>query len=123
MVSYVFRPDFDRRRWWLTLPVDVGGHATFDMVIDTESPLSGISEQVRDALLGTPHLQPEGRDTFRLSAVTIQRQPLPDLLVRISPRVTHLGAHGVLGLLFFAQFDDVLVNVPSLTLTLTRAGG
>jgi hypothetical protein len=118
VVTYRFRLDFDRRRWWLTLPLEVGGAITFDLVLDTGSPLSGISERVRDALLGTPYLGHLGAGRYRLRDLQIRGQPMPDLEVGISRRATEVGVDGVLGLAFFAQFVDVCINIPTLELTL-----
>jgi len=50
--------------------------------------------------------------------VTVPDQQVPDLPVRVSRRVTQVGAGGVLGLDFLAQFDDIHFHVPTLQLTL-----
>jgi hypothetical protein len=55
-----------------------------------------------------------------LQSLQIQGQPIRDLEVRISRRVGQVGADGVLGLDFLAQFEEVSFHVPSMRLTLTN---
>jgi hypothetical protein len=90
------------------------------MVFDTGAPVSGISEEVRDGLLAAGLLELRGGRFYVLRDLEIQGQPVPDLLVGVSPRVTEVGAQGVLGLNFMGQFTDVHFHVPTLRLTLSR---
>ena len=106
------------RRWWLLVPMEVGEH-TVRMVLDTGSPLSSISEDTYDALSDTDRIARVGRDTYLLRAPTIQEQTIADLRVRISRRVSRVGADGALGLDFLGRFTDVHFHVPSLRLTLS----
>jgi hypothetical protein len=90
-----------------------------NMVLDTGSPYSAISEGVRDSLLAATLLpNGEGR-AFHLRNLKIQGQTVPDMAVILSHRVTQVGAEGALGLDFIRQFTDVRFHVPSLLLTLT----
>jgi hypothetical protein len=121
VVTYLqFRLTLDRRRWWLTLPLEIGGIVTLHLVIDTGSPLTGISERARNLLLRTPYLRRMGARRYALTALRIQGQAIPDLQVGLSRRATEVGVDGVLGLTFFGQFEDVHVHVPTLQLTLSR---
>lgn len=110
-------------KWWLIIPLEIGGLLTIDMVLDTGSPLSSISERVRDLLVPTGYLDPISQTLYVLRSLNIQGQAIPDLRVRTSRRTTRVGADGVLGLDFLAQFTDVHFHVPSLRLTLTDAVG
>ena len=53
------------------------------------------------------------RSTYVIRNLAIEGQPVADLMVRISRRVTHVGADGVLGLDFLARFTDVHCHVPT----------
>lgn len=105
------------RHWWLLAPVKVGDQI-LDMVIDTESPISAISVGIREVLARTDRLVQLEANTYVLRDPRIQVQSIADLEVRVSPRVTRVGADGVLGLDFLNRFTDVHFNVPSLRLTL-----
>jgi hypothetical protein len=90
------------------------------MVLDTGAPLTGISRGVYEALMADGHLRPVAPNSrfFTLTNVMIGDGQIPVLRVRVSPRVTAVGADGVLGLDFLSQFTDIHYHVPSRVLTL-----
>ena len=90
------------------------------MVLDTGSPLSGISFRTRDALASNGDLVPAGPRRYLLRDLSIEGQPLPDLVVRLSQRASAVGADGMLGLDFLNTFTEIHLNVPTLWLTLRR---
>lgn len=108
----------DRRNWWILVRLEVGG-LFFDLVLDTGSALSGISQPTLDALARAGLAMPAGQ-RYLLRQVRIDGQAVSDLHVRISPRVTQVGADGVLGLDFLARYEDIHFNVPTLRLTLSN---
>jgi hypothetical protein len=110
-------------KWWLIVPITIGGQITIEMVLDTGSPLSAISERLRNTLLSAGLLESITPRTYLLRSLTIQGQVIPDLRVRLSRRVTSVGADGILGLDFLAQFSTVHFDVATLRLTLTPASG
>jgi len=108
------------RGWWVMVPVEVAGTVTVELVLDTGSLLSGISEATREMLATGGLLSEAGERRFLLRNLTIQGQPAPDLVVRVSRRVAQAGARGVLGLDFLGKFTDIHFHIPSMRLTLTR---
>lgn len=105
-------------KWWLLVRVEVGHIATLHMVLDTGSPLSAIGEVTRDRLLSLGVLAGPQARRFVLRDVRIDEQPIADLAVRLSRRVTEVGADGVLGLDFLGRFTDIHFHVPTMRLTL-----
>ncbi len=105
------------KRWWILVRVDVGGRR-FDMVLDTGSPLSSISQSMYDELSERGAISHVGGRRYTVRRSTIEGQRITDLEVRISRRVTQVGADGVLGLDFLGRYTDIHFHVPSLRLTL-----
>jgi hypothetical protein len=95
------------------------GQETIKMVLDTGSLLSAISEPTRQTLVAKGILDASSARLFVLRDVTIQDQQISDLTVRLSPRVTQVGAAGILGLDFLGRFSDIHFHVPTMRLTLT----
>jgi hypothetical protein len=104
---------------WILVPVHVSDYGAIDLVLDTGSPLSAISAQFFARLTRSGSLDQIAPNRFRLKALSIQGQRIADLTVRVSPRVTAVGADGVLGLDFLTRFREIRFDVPSLVLTLT----
>jgi hypothetical protein len=113
-----FRLQLEPKTWWLTVPLHLAGQFTLDMVLDTGSPLSGISYLTRDVLARQDLLVPVGPRRYLLRDLTIENQPIPDLVVRLSQRASAVGIDGMLGLDFLNRFSDIHLNVPTLWLTL-----
>jgi hypothetical protein len=111
--------ELHRTRWWILIPVTVMGQETIMMVLDTGSLLSAISEPTRQTLVAKGILDASSARLFVLRDVTIQDQQISDLTVRLSPRVTQVGAAGILGLDFLGRFSDIHFHVPTMRLTLT----
>ena len=88
------------------------------MVLDTGSPLSTISEGTYRRLADAGNIRHVGGRRFTLTRPLLDGQPVADLEVRVSLRVTRVGADGVLGLDFLGRFTDVHFHVPSLRLNL-----
>jgi hypothetical protein len=103
------------------IPLDVGGQS-IDMVLDTGSPLSSISQATYHKLSEAGAIDRLSRNSYVLRRSAIQGQAIRDLVVRISRRVSQVGADGVLGLDFLGQFTDIHLHVPSLRLTLGYSG-
>lgn len=121
------RVGFHPKKWWLLIPLEVatGGNqvVTLTMILDTGSPLSGISAPVRDVLLREGCLTAigqteKGKGVYLLKGVRIQGQIAPDLHVRVSPRATRFGLDGILGLTFLGHFRHISFDVESMELTL-----
>jgi hypothetical protein len=119
-VDLVVQASLDPRGIWILVPVDIGDR-TFELVLDTGSPLSAISDATFSHLQQSGLVAAVGSNAYSLQSVSIQGQPLPDLHVRLSRRASRLGIDGILGLTFFGQFSDIHIQVPTLRLTLTRA--
>lgn len=102
----------------MLIPIDIGARS-FDMVLDTGSPLSSISEDMYRILLETAGIGTVAGNGYVLRHPMIQGQRIDDLPVRLSRRVTRVGADGVLGIDFLGRFTEIHVHVPTLRLTLT----
>ncbi len=106
--------------WWLIVPLGLGDEASLSMVLDTGAPLSGISRRTRDGLAERSLLIPHGRRHYLLRDLRIAGQPVPDLVVRESNRLTEVGADGAVGLDFLNRFTEIHCHIPSLWVTLRR---
>ena len=82
------------------------------MVLDTGSPLSSVSEPTHRRLAGAGSVRHIVGRRFALTRPLLDGQPVDDLEVRISTRVTRVGADGVLGLDFLGRFTDIHFHVP-----------
>ena len=109
---------FHPRLWWVLVSLEVGGQS-IDMVLDTGSPLSSISQATYDKLSGTGAIERLSGNRYLLRRPVIDGQDIRDLIVRLSRRVTQVGADGVLGLDFLGHYTDIHFHVPSLRLTLS----
>lgn len=105
---------------WITIPIRLSRARTLVMVVDSGSPISAISpetaEDLRELELVAPAQHP--RYEYRLTALTVQGQPLPDLEVRVLPRLTQLHIAGLVGLDFLSQFLAIHFYVPTRRLVL-----
>ena len=105
------------KRWWILIPLEVG-NLSLDMVLDTGSPPSSISQATYDKLAEAETIDHVGGRTYVLRKPRIAGQVIPNLEVRLSRRVSQVGADGVLGLDFLGRYTDIHFHVPSLRLTL-----
>ena len=80
--------------------------------------MASVSERLFNRLIQTGHLEAGTTRTHTLRDLRIQGQVIADLRVRISRRVTNVGADGVLGLDFLARFKEIHFDVLTLRLTL-----
>ena len=105
---------------WITIPVTIGRVRTLAMVIDSGSPVSAISPEIAQALRDAGLLAPASTPPYeyRLAALTVQDQSLPDQDVRILPRLARLRIAGLLGLDFLSQFLAIHFYVPTRRLVL-----
>ena len=106
----------------MSLAVDIQ-HVVF-MVLDTGSPVSAVSPTVARDLHAVGLLSPRAvPGAFLISGLRAREavgQPaLPDLTVRILPRLARLQIDGLLGLDFFRQFGRVCFHLSTLRLELT----
>lgn len=106
---------------WILVPLQVSTVVTIPMVLDTGSPLSSVSERTQQLLSSLGALRPLGGRRYLLERLRIEGQPIDDLVVRLSRRVSQVGASGVLGLDFLRRFTDIHFHVPTLRLILTVA--
>jgi hypothetical protein len=108
----------DQRYGWVLVPMTIGGQVSINMIVNLGVPRSSISAATRDQLI-TKELVPPRRDrTYVLDDVTVQGQLLPAFTVRVSGALGRIGAGGILGLDFFAQYEDIHFHVPSFRLAL-----
>src|SRR5262245_5941142 len=90
---------------WIGISVAIGGRHTIFMVLDTGSPASAISPGISRALR-TRGLLRESRipGSYQLTELTAadtpRKPPLPNVTVRILPRLDRLKIEGLLGLDF-----------------------
>ena len=81
---------------WIVVPVTIRGAVRLRLVLDTGSPVSVISPVALDDLLGRGLLAPEtGGNRYLLTGLSVQGQPLPDLLVRVLPRLARIQVDGL----------------------------
>jgi hypothetical protein len=107
---------FHRSGLWVGIFITVQGIHTLFMVLDTGSPVSAISPQVREDLRTASLLQAADEPRYyRLSDVAARGTddwlPLLDLDVRVLPRLSLLGIEGLLGLDFFRNFGRVCFHL------------
>jgi len=88
----------------------------------TRVSVSAIAETYR-RLADAGGIRQVGGRRFAPTPLLLDGQPVDDLEVRISRRVTRVGADGVLGLDCLGRFTDVHFHVPSLGLTLRYHSG
>lgn len=106
--------------YWITLPLMIGGNVSLWMVLDTGSPVSVISPLTQNVLAENGLLYPIGdAHRYLLQDSSIQGQALPDLPVRVLPRLARIQVDGLLGLDFLRTFKTVTFDIPTLRLTLT----
>jgi len=111
---------------WIGISVTIGGRHTIFMVLDTGSPASAISPGISRALRARGLLR-ESRTpgSYHLTALTAEdaarKPPLPNLTVRILPRLDRLAIEGLLGLDFFRLFDHICFDFPTSSLILSPA--
>lgn len=104
---------------WIVVPVAVRGAVDLLMVLDTGSPVSVISPVVLDDLVTRGLLGPEvASNRYVLTRLSVQGQPLPDLLVRVLPRLARIQVDGLLGLDFLRLFKAVHFHVDTFHLVL-----
>jgi hypothetical protein len=113
---------------WMGIYVIVGGRDTLLMVLDTGSPASVISPNSAQVLqAGGLLVATQTPGHFQLSNMRVRDakdQPLlPDISVRILPRLTRLQIDGLLGLDFFRHFERVCFQISAMRLELTYPGG
>jgi hypothetical protein len=104
---------------WITFVVSVAERTDVNLVLDPGSPVSVISPRTSQELhrLG---LLPRGSRPryYRLTSLTVDSQPFPDLDVRILPRLDDLGIDGLVGLDFLRRFAAIHFYVPTMQLVL-----
>jgi hypothetical protein len=103
------------------VPVEVGGDVIFDMVLSTYAPISYVTEQMRDVLVGLDFAHQLDGNHCLLRNVQIEGQPIDDLPVRVrrSPLLTDVD--GILGLDFLSRFAEITFNVATMRLRLSYA--
>ncbi len=112
---------------WVGIYVDIGARVRLFMVLETGSPVSALSPSIAQHLHSRKLLQADpAPGYFRPAPLTAAQAPghppLPDLAVRVLPRLTRLRIDGLLGLDFFRRFDRVCFQLSAMRLELTHAG-
>ena len=112
------------RGFWLSVILQVAGSDDLQLVIDTGSPVSSLSEGVLSALLADGLLTPTGESyaaspIYRLSRLSVEGQAFPDTDVHRGNRATLLRIDGVLGLDFLYKFGRISFETDKMRLTLT----
>ncbi len=108
-VTFYLEPSFEhhRGRHLLVVRLTVGPHMVWDMLPNPIAGRSAISPLALTDLANKEGLSPIGNDRYLLRNLRITSQPVPDLEVEVNPAITHLGVDGMLGLDFFATFQEV----------------
>ena len=105
--------------FWITITVWVGQHYRVAFVVDSGSPASVISPEVRSGLAAAGLLIAGGSPgAYRLTDAWVQGQQMPEFDVRVLPRLDRIHVDGLLGLDFLTKFETMIFHVPTLTLTL-----
>jgi predicted aspartyl protease len=107
------------RRWWVIVPLIVGGTLHLEMVLDTGSSLSAVSAATAERLRELGLIPADAGQRFTLRDVTISGHAVADIAARLSARVGEVGAEGLLGLDFLGRFSDIHFHTASMRLTLT----
>jgi hypothetical protein len=108
------------RYGWVMLTLGIVGSDKFDLVLNTGLPASGMSAAMRDKLIMSEVLPPLDARSYVLPGLSLDGNSIPDLLVRVRPRLAQLGVDGTLGLDFLRQFTNIEFNVPTLRFTFTH---
>lgn len=103
---------------WITIPIMLGGSEVLRMVLDTGSPVSALSPSTAERLLHLRLIRDGERGRYGLTPLTSDGQPLPDLEVRVLPRLDRLGIVGLVGLDFLMRFRRIDFDVEAFRLTL-----
>src|SRR5262245_7228147 len=104
MREIVVQTHFDRRGGWVVARLALRGEEVLPMVIDTGAFYSAISERTRAELMRKALLEGRGGNRYILRDVTIDGHPIGDIPVRLSRRVSEVGAIGLLGLDFLGRY-------------------
>ena len=108
---------------WLTIQVTVRQEPTLAFVLDTGSPLSAIRPETKDRLSRLGLLLDGPRPgRYTVPGVSIQGQAMPDLGVRVLPRLSRLQIDGLIGLDYLSHFESIHFHVPTLRLTFQYPG-
>jgi len=107
---------------WLGIKILVGNDLVAFMVLDSGSPQSVISPALGEHLQrrGVLHATSDAR-YYQLRNLTAHDHQLPDMTVRILPRLTRLQIDGLLGLDYFRAFELVCVRFSTQQLLLEYA--
>jgi hypothetical protein len=107
---------------WLGIRILVENDVGAFMVLDSGSPQSVISPALGQELQsrGVLHATSDSR-YFRLTNLTARAHQLPDVRVRILPRLARLQIDGLLGLDFFRAFELVCFRLSTSELLLEYA--
>jgi hypothetical protein len=104
---------------WIGIYVTIASSQTIFMVLDTGSPQSTISSGVAHDLHRRNLLVPaDDHSSYHLTNLTAPPHSLPDLTVRVFPRLARLQIDGLLGLDFFNHFELTCFRVSSMQLLL-----
>jgi hypothetical protein len=102
----------------------LAGLRRIELVLDTGTALSGISESLKVELDAAGLLVSSGRSFrgntfFLLSGLSVDGQALPDMEVLESDTASHHRIDGMLGLDFLVKFRRITFDVEQMRMTLT----
>jgi hypothetical protein len=108
---------------WITFTIELAGNHQLAVVLDSGAPISAISPETALELRALGLLaEPRKRGyQHRLTTITTSGQPLPDVEVRVLPRLSGLRIAVLVGLDFLLSFEWVRFHVPTLRLFLEPA--
>lgn len=107
------------RQRWLLVPAEFAGTSiNLSMVLDSGSALCSVSAETAESLLGAGVATPRPLGMLTLRGFTLNRTEFEDVRVRVSRRLTEVGADALLGLDFLGRFKEVCIDVPTLVLRL-----
>lgn len=109
---------------WMCVAASIAGQVMLRLVLDTGSPVSALSPTVVEDLSGRGLLRPtRAPGAYQLRDLRAGRavgEPaLPNLTVRVLPRLARIQVEGLLGLDFFRLFDRVCFQLSAMQLELT----
>jgi hypothetical protein len=105
-------------RGWIMVPVSICGVWRGHFMLNTFTPISGVSERTASVLEAFQCLGSVTGREHELRGLVIGGERLPNLVVRVSRAATILGVEGMLGLNFLNQFARIGYDAAERVLTL-----
>jgi hypothetical protein len=112
-ISFQLRlvPTGNRATQQFVVGLSVGLDVHLEMVFQPAMLRSSISARVRDDLIGRGIIKPRSGSRIVLSDLRIDRQPVPDLEVRVGLTAAVFDLDGILGADFLRPFSSMHVDL------------